>query len=124
MAKLQDTDAFLAALDHPAKAEIKAVRGVIMAASAEISEGIKWNAPSFFYKDWFATFHLRAKGGVQIILHRGAKVRDYDGTIEDPEGLLTWLAKDRATVKFPDMADIEAKSADFTAIVRQWMAQM
>lgn len=124
MAKPQDTDAFMAELDHPAKAEIEAVRRVIMTADPAISEGIKWNAPSFFYGDWFATFHLRAKGGVQIILHRGAKVRDYDGTIEDPDGLLAWLAKDRATVKFSDMADIEAKSAGFTAIVRQWVAQM
>ena len=124
MAKPQDTDGFMAALDHSAKAEIEVVRAVILGASPDISEGVKWNAPSFFYRDWFATFHLGAKSGVQIILHRGAKVRDYDGTIEDPAGLLIWLAKDRATVKFSGMTDIEAKSAALTAIIRQWIAQM
>ncbi len=116
-------DDFLRDLDHPLKAEIEGVRQAILAADPAISEGIKWNAPSFFYKDWFATFHLRAKSGVQIILHRGARVKDVpDAVIDDPAGLLEWLAKDRATVMFGGMTDIETKKAAFSDVIRHWIA--
>lgn len=119
-----DVDAFLAALEHPHKAEILALRQTLLAADPRIAEGIKWNAPSFRTSEWFATFHLRAKDDVQIILHFGAKVRDKStarAAIADPESLLQWLAADRASVKFRDAADVEAKRSAFAAVIRQWI---
>ena len=65
-------DAFLASLDHPFLREILALREIILGADPSIVEGIKWNAPSFRTSEYFATFHLRARDGVQLILHRGA----------------------------------------------------
>ena len=42
-----------------------------------------------------------------IILRLGAKVRDTVGvTIDDPERLLNWLAKNRAMVSFADAAQM------------------
>ena len=123
-------DDFMTALDHPHKAEIETLRGIIRAADPVIGEGIKWNAPSFSAPnmtgkgEWFSTFHLRAKAGVQIILHRGAKVRAYTGTIDDPDHLLEWLAPDRATVRFGDGADIARRHDALTAVLRQWIAQL
>jgi hypothetical protein len=120
----EDVDSFLAALDHPCKPEILALRQVILGADPAIAEGIKWNAPSFRTSEWFATFHLRAKEGVQLILHLGAKKRADPGevaAIADPEGLLEWLAADRAAVKFRDLADVEARGPAFAALVRQWI---
>jgi hypothetical protein len=119
-----DVDAFLAALEHPHKAEILALRQTILAADPRIAEGIKWNAPSFRTSEWFATFHLRAKDGVQVILHFGAKVRDKStarAAIADPESLLQWLADDRASVKFRDAGDVEARRSAFAAVIRQWI---
>jgi hypothetical protein len=119
-----DVEAFLAALEHPRKAEILALRATILGADGRIAEGIKWNAPSFRTAEWFATFHLRAKEGVQVILHFGAKVRDKSSAraaIADPDGLLEWLAPDRASAKFRDLADVQAKQAAFAAVVRQWI---
>lgn len=119
-----DVQAFLAALDHPRKPEIQALRGIILGAVPAIGEGIKWNAPSFRTSEWFATFHLRAKAGVQVILHFGAKVRDRPGArpaIADPESLLVWLGPDRASATFRDLADVEAKHPAFEALVRQWI---
>lgn len=121
---LGDVDAFLAALEHPHKAEILALRQTILAADPRIAEGIKWNAPSFRTSEWFATFHLRAKGGAQVILHFGAKVRDKStarAAIADPDVLLEWLGTDRASVKFRDAADVEAKRSAFAAVLRQWI---
>ncbi|ESQ92069.1 hypothetical protein ABAC460_04055 [Asticcacaulis sp. AC460] len=110
---------------HPAQAEIEVLRRLILAADPAIEEGVKWNAPSYRSGEWFATFHLRAKSGVQIILHRGAKVRaDGIGGIDDPEGLLQWLDPNRASVSFADMAQVETRGGAFQAILRQWVRQL
>lgn len=117
----ESADAFLAALDHPHKPAILAIREIILGTPG-VTEGIKWNAPSFRTTEWFATFHLRAKTGVQVILHLGAKVRPGDSiTITDADGLLTWLGKDRASVTFADAADVAAKHEAFAALIRQWI---
>jgi hypothetical protein len=119
-----DVDAFMAALEHPRKADIEALRRLLLAADPGIAEGITWNAPSFRTTDYFATVHLRARDGVQLILHLGAKARTLpEGglRIDDPAGQLQWLGKDRATVHFRDLADIESRRAAFTGLVRQWL---
>lgn len=123
--KPQDVTAFLAALEHPFKAEILELRRIILAAAPGVAEEIKWNAPSFRTTGDFATFQLRAAGGVQVILHFGAKKRDMSGLeIADPSNLLEWLGPDRATIKFRDSADIAAKRDDFNNLLRQWIAQI
>ena len=120
-------DAFLAALDHPRDREIRAVRAIVLAAAPQVTEGVKWNAPSFRTSEWFATFQLRARDGVQLILHLGARVRETAATgiaVADPDGLLEWLAPDRATVRFRDLADVEAKRDALAALVRAWIAHV
>lgn len=120
----ESVDAFLAALDHPFKPEVLALRQIILGADPGIAEGIKWNAPSFRTSEYFATMHLRAKDGVQVILHLGAKTRDTSTSgvaIDDPESLLEWLAKDRASVKFRELKDVEAKQSAFVSVIRQWI---
>lgn len=116
-----DVGGFLASLDHPHKPAILAVREIILGTPG-VTEGIKWNAPSFRTTEWFATFHLRAKAGVMVVLHLGAKVRDRDAlTIDDPDGLLNWLGKDRASVTFADEADVAAKRDAFAVLIRRWI---
>lgn len=123
-AALDAVEAFLAARAHPHKPAILALRQLILAADPRIAEGVKWNSLSFRTTEYFATFHLRAKQGIQLILHRGAKPREpgADMLLDDPEGLLTWLAQDRASVSFRDLAEIEARSRTFTQIIRQWIS--
>jgi hypothetical protein len=122
-----DVDALLAALDHPRAPEIHALRRLVLGADARIVEGVKWNAPSFRTSEWFATFHLRARDGVQVVLHLGAKVRA-DATVRarlaDPHALLDWRSPDRATVTFRDLVDVEARGAAFADVVRQWIAHV
>src|SRR5262245_58334134 len=67
-----DASTFLAALDHPLKADIEAARKIVLGASAEIAEGVKWNSLSFRKSDWFATVNLRSKDVVQLVFHTGA----------------------------------------------------
>src|SRR6185436_6430541 len=120
----EDVATFLESLEHPFKQEILALRQIILGADPSIAEGIKWNTPSFHTSEYFATLHLRAKNGVQVILHLGAKTRDNSTAgvkIADPEALLEWLAKDRASAKFRDLKDIAAKRSAFAHVIRQWI---
>jgi hypothetical protein len=123
----QAVDRFMAALEHPHKPEIEALRQAICAVDPSISEGVKWNAPSWRTTDYFATTHLRAKTGFGLILHLGAKARDMpDGrlAIADPGGLLKWLGKDRAQVGFASAADFTARLPALQAIIRQWITHV
>ena len=117
-------EAFLAVLEHPFKPEILAIRQIILGADPSITESIKWNAPSFQTSEHFATMQLRAKGGVQIILHLGAKPREStlaSSALADPDALLTWLATDRASATFRDLDDIDTRGPAFAHIIRQWI---
>ncbi len=118
----QAVDQFMSALTHTHKAEIQELRQIILGAHASISEGIKWNAPSFRTTEYFATTHLRDKAGIGLILHLGAKVRDIASVpVDDPTHLLKWLGKDRAAMSFTSLDDIEQKKAALQAVVLQWI---
>lgn len=119
----------MASLEHPHKTVIEAIRIAVLDAAPSVAEGIKWNAPSFRRagSEYFATVHLREQTGVGLILHLGAKVRAQgpDGiVVDDPAHLLKWLAKDRASLRFADLPDFEAKQAAFAALIRSWLANL
>lgn len=120
----KEVASFLEALEHPAKREILALREAILETDPSIAEEIKWKSPSFRTSEHFATVNLRARQGVGVILHFGAKrnaISAQGVVIEDPESLLVWLAKDRATVTFADMKDFSAKRKAFTRLIREWI---
>jgi hypothetical protein len=117
-------DAFMAALDHPSRALVEQLRRVVTSVDPAIAEGIKWNAPSFRTTEYFATTNLRAKRGIRVVLHLGARARELpDGgiTIDDPARLLKWLAKDRAVVEIADARSLDDGKAALQAILRQWI---
>jgi hypothetical protein len=116
-------DALMANAAHPLAAEIGLLRGWMLRADASISEGVKWNAPSFRTHEWFATVHLRSRTSVQAVMHLGVKVRAGAGVeIDDPDDLLRWLAKDRAMIDLGAGAAFRARKAAMQAIARQWIA--
>ncbi|WP_457353430.1 DUF1801 domain-containing protein [Roseateles sp. P5_D6] len=120
-------DRFMAALDHPFKTEMEALRQAMLAVDPSIAEGIKWNAPSWRTTEYFATTHLRSKAGLGLILHRGAKARVSPAgglLIADPAGLLRWLGKDRAQVEFGSATDFQTKLPALQALVKQWIAHV
>ncbi len=119
-------DEFLTKLHHPLKPAVEAIRSTILSADPHITEGIKWNSPSFFCNGWFATANARGKE-VLVVLHMGAKVKDNSTaglSIEDSNGLLEWAARERALVRFQSLEDFIAKRTAFTSIVSQWLKQM
>lgn len=121
-----EVEDFLRKIEHPLKPEMAALRSLILGVDPRIREEIKWKAPSFKLEEHFATFNIRGDA-ILVILHFGAKVNAIRTTgvaIEDPTGLLKWLAKDRASVTFRDQAALEAGREAFANIVRQWITYL
>ena len=113
---------YVDALPQRLRSEVAELRKIILAAAAGIGEEIKWNAPSFFTGEHFATMRLNGKVPLQLILHLGAKKSALPpGAIEDPSGLLQWLGPDRACISFRGPGAVSAQAAAVGAIVRQWV---
>src|ERR687889_432487 len=107
-------------LDHPLKEGIERLRVAILDSNERITEHVKWNAPSFCYAgEDRVTFRLFPENRVQLVFHRGAKVKDdaADFAFDDDTGLLRWVANDRAVVALRDAEDMEAKREAVVEVV-------
>jgi hypothetical protein len=110
-------DGYFRDVDHPFKAEMAAVRQIILGASPKLSERIKWNAPSFYYKEDLGAFNPRATEYAHLILlfPGGAGMQADDGLLEGEH-------KDRREVKFHGMDDVAAKKASLEKLIKRWVA--
>ena len=119
-------DALLEGLDHPLKPVVQQVRRLILGVGPGITEGVKWNSPSFYSGGWFATVNVRGKQGVLLVLHHGAAKRkgvESLGAIDDPDGLLHWHGPDRASVAIGSEAELRAMRAGLKRVVGRWVAR-
>ena len=117
-------DAFMATLDHPHADAVQRLRALVLGVDPTIAEGIQWNAPSWRTAEYFATTQLRAKRGIGLVLHLGARDRRVPAgglAIDDPDGLLVWRAPDRALLTFADRAERDARVGAVQAVLRQWI---
>jgi hypothetical protein len=115
---LNDPDmvnAYMAKLEHPLKREIEAVRKIILDASSKIAERVKWNAPSFFYKEDMAAFTPRYSDYVLLIFVFPK------GLVKDNSNLLEGEWTDRRMVKFYNMNDIQSKKRALQNVVKDWV---
>jgi len=109
-------DAYMHDVDHPFKAEMQAIRQIILGASPKISERIKWNAPSFYYKQDLGAFNPRATEYAHLILLFP------DGqSIDEAGDLLEGKHKDRREAKFRSLDDVAAKKPALERLVRRWV---
>lgn len=119
-----EVEQYLAELEHPLKDGVLRLREVILSSDLPITEHVKWNAPSFCLDgEDRVTFRLRPRDQLQLILHRGAAVRadTADFRFEDPDGLLTWLAPDRAVITFADLEHVAELDEAVGALVERWV---
>lgn len=103
---------FMDKLDHPFKAEVQAVREIIMNVNQHITEDIKWAAPSFSYKGYMVTFNLWAKEHVHLVFHNPE-------VVNIKNKLLEGNYPTRRMVYFSDMKDVKAKKAALVKVVRE-----
>ncbi|MES2704458.1 MAG: DUF1801 domain-containing protein [Bacteroidota bacterium] len=108
---------YMQKLEHPLKAEIEAVRSIILKADKKLAERVKWSAPSFYYKHDLATFNHRATKHVHLVFHHIAITRI-------PSALLEGDYKDRRMVYLKDMKDVKAKKKELDSIFKQLVRMM
>lgn len=109
-------EAYFREIDHPFKAEMEAVRAIILGVSDRISERIKWNAPSFFYKEDLGAFNPRATEYAHLIL-----LFPGGAGMEDKGELLEGNHKDRREAKFHSLDDVKAKKRALEKLVKNWV---
>jgi uncharacterized protein YdhG (YjbR/CyaY superfamily) len=103
---------YMAALEHPMKAEIEALRAIIKGANAKISERIKWNAPSYYYQEDIVTFGPPARKPDEILL-----VFHHPSVVKISSDLLQGDYKDRRLATFKSMADVMANREEVARII-------
>ena len=113
----EQVDAFMEALDHPLKAEVQVVRDIIKGVHPNITEQVKWRAPSFSYKGYMVTFNLWAREHVHLVFHNGAILNDTSGFLEGDY-------PDRRMAYFTDRQAVEAKKGKLVEVIKAWIKVM
>ena len=94
-------DSYFDDLEHDRKAEILALRQLILDAVPGLSETLKGTTPAF------------ARGDAERI----AMFR-----FEDPDRLIAWAAPDRGVITIRDATDLAGKSEAISQVLRRWVA--
>ena len=112
-AAVSEVDVFMENLDHPYKAEVELLRKIIKGANKEITEQLKWNAPSYRYRgEYLVTFNLRETKRIHLVFHNPMIAK-----IQSP--LLEGDYDDRRMAYFSDKKDIKAKKAELVQVLKQ-----
>jgi uncharacterized protein YdhG (YjbR/CyaY superfamily) len=94
---------FMDKLKHPFKKEVQVVRDIIKGVNKNITEQIKWQAPSFSYHDeYLVTFNLRDPSRIHLVFHNPMISRVKSKLLEGDY-------VDRRMTYFADLKDIKAK---------------
>ena len=116
---------FLSKFHDERKPLVEAMLAAIIEACPNLSETIKWNAPTFSFdvKDRM-TFMLHRKDRVGLILHTGARPKEDKKAVplyQDDTGLLEWNSNIRATITFRDLTDFSTSRYLFKKAVKRWV---
>lgn len=70
MVGTKKVDEFMEKLDPPLKEEVQTIRDIIKNVNKDITEEIKWKAPSFSYNgEYLVTFNLWEKEHIHLVFH-------------------------------------------------------
>jgi hypothetical protein len=116
-------EAWLDSLSPVDRDAIELLRRIVITASAGLTETIKWNAPSFADGDQDrVTLGVERRGGVRMILHRGATVQDAAAFVfDDPEGIARWPSPDRGVVILKTPAEVDERGPALGRLVARWI---
>jgi len=105
-------NAWLNALAPGVKELTEQVREIIKTAGPQLGERIKWNAPSYYYKEDVVTFGPYKNGMILLIFHHPLIVK-----IKSP--LLEGNYKDRRIVYLKDAKAITAAKKELQRIIKE-----
>ena len=92
--------------------KINTIRKIIMASSSKIKERIKWNAPSYYYKDDIVTFGPYKTHKLLLVFH-------HPQVVNIQSKLLEGTYKDRRLVYFKTETDAEANKKELSRIIKK-----
>ncbi|MED5550960.1 MAG: DUF1801 domain-containing protein [Pseudomonadota bacterium] len=116
-------ETYLESLSPEDLARVNRLRGIVRTAGPDLVEDIKWNAPNFSRDGTdCVTLGIERKGGVRMVLHRGARARTNAGlSFDDPDGLAKWPAADRGVVVLRSLEEIAEREDALVRLVTRWI---
>ena len=117
MSNTKKVDEFMDKLEHPLRAEMEAVRSIIVNANSKMEEDVKWGGPSFFYKEDLATFNPRIKNYVALIFHKGELLNIKSDFLEA-------ASKGKVYAKFYSMEQVKENKELLEKMVNTWVELM
>ena len=110
-----EVDAYMDQLDHTGRSVVEFLRPAILAVDSRITEGIKWNAPCFYYEGDMAVFNLHPKSPARMIFINGASIDAEDGLFDTryPDG--------RGLIVFQDLEDAKTRLPKLTSAIQRWI---
>ncbi len=115
---------FLDELKHPLRKEIELLRECVLGADKNLEENVKWNGPNYSLSgNDRVTMKIQPPKNVQLIFHRGAKVKEQpkEKLIKNDFGILDWKENDRAVATFKTMEEIKANAIPLRKVIEQWL---
>jgi hypothetical protein len=120
----QDVTVFLDGLNHPFRKEIELLRTILLSVDEDLVEGIKWNGPNYSIRgEDRITMRIHPPTQVQLIFHRGAKVKvqPEKRLLDNDDDFLTWKENDRAIASFQSLEQIEKDRSKLKEIATMWI---
>jgi uncharacterized protein YdhG (YjbR/CyaY superfamily) len=118
LTEAEHVEEWMSKLDAELKSTIDAVRKIIKAAGPRLNERIKWNAPSYYYKEDIVTFGpTRSKDKIILVFH-------HPGIVKIKSGLLQGEYKDRRLVYLNSMKEVKEAKGELERIIKQSVQMM
>jgi uncharacterized protein YdhG (YjbR/CyaY superfamily) len=103
---------YMSKLKGKQKEDVDTVRNLIKKSSTKLNERIKWNAPSYYYKEDIVTFGPYKPGKLLLVFHHPAVVKV-------KSDLLQGEYKDRRLVYFTDAKEAEKNKKELARIINE-----
>ena len=107
-------DAWFEKYDNPQKDLVQSVRQVIHDTDPQVTETIKWQAPTFLYRGNIASFYPKTKTHVSLMFHTGA-------SLPDPTGVLEGDGDTSRVLRILNHDDLTAKTDAIRQLVTSWI---
>lgn len=122
--KSNEVSGLLNELNLPLIKAIEQLRELILNVDLDLVETIKWNGPNYQYKNEDRiTLRVQDTKQVQVIFHRGAKVKvqPINHLIEDEFNLLVFKENDRAILNIKSIEEVVLHQLSIQTLVYRWI---
>lgn len=127
MQRYKTVEEFINNLNDDKRSQVDAIRDLILNAQPQLTEHIKWNAPSYALNgEDRTTFNLMNKQGVvKLVLHMGPTRKEDKGgapIMKDESGLIEWSADIRGMITFNSVEDVQSNKAALIKVFKDWLS--